>query len=501
MNKNSRYLSPVHLFISALLVVLFYFAPAQARSFSCSSPVRIMPLGDSITFGDPDVNNINYAVGYRQPLYLSLIKKHNIRFVGSQQAGMLNTPAFDTHHEGHPGYAATDIANGINGWLSNNPPDIVLLHIGTNDLNYLGADGNIADAVKNAGQILDSIHQFNADIIVVMAKIIDIVDPPAYQGYTAQFNTALEQMANQRADRDRIVIVDMENALDYSTDMLSDGVHPNASGYAKMANVWNSALDQLLPACVAPSITSSPVANATVGQPYSYAVKSDGDPVFALTRAPAGMTIDQNSGIISWTPPAKGNFAVQVSATNEFGTDTQDFTINVAAAIPANGSPTAPNLVSPADGQAGLDTTVTFKWDRSTDPDGNAVTYHLYYSTSPIFASGSQIDIQGRHSTGLGYSLVFLLGFGIFLYFSVKTGRTKKSSLHILVLIPVLTSMMLLFSCGGGGGGNSTDTGTKSDFSQTVSELAPHTAYYWKVSADDGKGGITESETRSFVTK
>jgi lysophospholipase L1-like esterase len=44
------------------------------------------------------------------------------------------------------------------------------------------------------------------------------------------------------------VIVDQENALTYPADMF-DNLHPNSTGYAKMSNVWYSALQSLISVC------------------------------------------------------------------------------------------------------------------------------------------------------------------------------------------------------------------------------------------------------------
>src|SRR5262249_53675263 len=70
----------------------------------------------------------------------------------------------------------------------------------------------------------------------------------------------------------------------------------------------------------APAITSSPNTEALVGKPYQYAVKAtdpDEDPVtFSLVTAPAGMIIDAQSGMLSWSPKAGdiGNTSVTVQA-------------------------------------------------------------------------------------------------------------------------------------------------------------------------------------------
>ena len=88
---------------------------------------------------------------------------------------------------------------------------------------------------------------------------------------------------------------------------------------------------------VAPNITSNPIRNATTGQNYSYNVNASGNPnpVYGLTTAPAGMTINAANGVIDWTPPEPGTFAVTVEASNSAGNDTQSFDIAVSEPLSA----------------------------------------------------------------------------------------------------------------------------------------------------------------------
>ena len=83
-----------------------------------------------------------------------------------------------------------------------------------------------------------------------------------------------------------------------------------------------------------PSIFSLPPMTATVGVQYSYAVEATGTPAssFSLGAFPEGMTINDVTGLISWTPEIIGNFDITVQATNAFGIDSQDFSITVSAA-------------------------------------------------------------------------------------------------------------------------------------------------------------------------
>jgi hypothetical protein len=109
----------------------------------------------------------------------------------------------------------------------------------------------------------------------------------------------------------------------------------------------------------APQITTSPLLNATAGANYSYDVDAsdaDGDTLtYGLTVYPTGMTIDAQSGRISWTPAADqtGTQAVNVAVADaKGGSDSQSYTVTVVSA----GLATVPNLVnlSRTDAEAAL---------------------------------------------------------------------------------------------------------------------------------------------------
>ncbi|MFH1844191.1 MAG: LamG-like jellyroll fold domain-containing protein, partial [bacterium] len=87
----------------------------------------------------------------------------------------------------------------------------------------------------------------------------------------------------------------------------------------------------------APVITSTPDTTAVEGMLYSYDVDATGypAPTFALTQAPAGMTIDPVSGLIQWTPASAGDDSVIVEAANTAkAVDTQSFVIHVSEPPP-----------------------------------------------------------------------------------------------------------------------------------------------------------------------
>ena len=85
-----------------------------------------------------------------------------------------------------------------------------------------------------------------------------------------------------------------------------------------------------------PQITTSPVLTATVDQHYSYdvdATDSDNDTLtYSLSVFPTGMTINPQTGLISWTPAAgqTGPQSVTVNVIDgKGGSDSQSFTVTV----------------------------------------------------------------------------------------------------------------------------------------------------------------------------
>jgi Ca2+-binding RTX toxin-like protein len=93
----------------------------------------------------------------------------------------------------------------------------------------------------------------------------------------------------------------------------------------------------------APQITSAPMTTAVEGQAYAYPVTTSesGSRQFALVAAPAGMTIDPSTGLITWTPGEVGGSTnpVTVRLTDAAGNVAdQSFSVDVT---PVNAAPTA----------------------------------------------------------------------------------------------------------------------------------------------------------------
>lgn len=129
----------------------------------------------------------------------------------------------------------------------------------------------------------------------------------------------------------------------------------------------------------APVITTLPPADFIVaGQPFVYdvdATDADNDVLtYALTQAPAGMTIDPATGLIEWTPAANqtGPNDVTVSVDDRFGgIATQFFTVGVNT--PGNNPPDVTST-PPFSAKA------TFEYQyqiAATDADSDPLTYTI----------------------------------------------------------------------------------------------------------------------------
>lgn len=223
---------------------------AYAERSSENLSVKIMPLGDSITFGTHDPS---YG-GYRHLLWTLLINDgYKIGFVGSRNGGSASTP--QSSNEGHPGWTIRQLKNGIDsdGWLETYKPDIILLHIGTNDIRQ----GNAVSAPGNLSALLDDILARLPRTHIIVAQIIPFRRGPelGHQSY----NAAIPGIVASKGPR--VSMVDMQNILSKSD--YAEGLHPNTDGYDKMARAWEPAIKAVLSSSTPATVAQSPLSTST----------------------------------------------------------------------------------------------------------------------------------------------------------------------------------------------------------------------------------------------
>jgi len=202
-------------------------------------PIRVMPLGDSITSGveffDGNVDQpmLPQRVGYRKFLYDQLVAGgFSIDYVGQagQDAGAA-AGLTDPQNNGYPGVDIEFIDTKLPEVLAEGGTDIILLHIGTNNTPQDAA------AIDQLLINLDTWEAANHPVLALVATITPKRDATK-NAEVAIFNQDLRTRIAARSN-DRVLLVEQNTAL--SLDDISDepiGLHPNAAGYQKMANAW-----------------------------------------------------------------------------------------------------------------------------------------------------------------------------------------------------------------------------------------------------------------------
>ncbi|MBD3321217.1 MAG: hypothetical protein GF350_09000 [Chitinivibrionales bacterium] len=218
------------------------------RSSVIETAVRIMPLGNSITMGNTAYNS------YRRALWHKLDSAgYTVDFVGSMHEnhyGPPPDPDFDTDHEGHWGWDTGHILEGspfagagegsLSLWLQEYTPDIVLIHIGTNNLN-----DPLSETYGDMASIITTLQNDNPSVTILLATIIQI---DGGTSWIDSLNELVPGLAGQMStEKSEIIIVDQATGFDSRTGYDTwDGVHPNEQGELKMAQAWYDALVTVL---------------------------------------------------------------------------------------------------------------------------------------------------------------------------------------------------------------------------------------------------------------
>lgn len=205
-------------------------------------PVRVMPLGDSITSGIEFFDGTEFPpmpdrVGYRQFLYNALTDAgYSIDYLGQggQSAGAA-AGLIDPENNGYPGVDIDFLNSKLYEQLAEDAVDIILLHIGTNNTP------DNAQGIDDWLDLLDAWEAENNPVVALVATIVPKRDP-ALNAIVDLFNADLRSRIAARTN-DRVVLVEQNLALtvdDISTETI--GLHPSSTGYEKMANTWQGAL-------------------------------------------------------------------------------------------------------------------------------------------------------------------------------------------------------------------------------------------------------------------
>ncbi len=200
-----------------------------------------MPLGDSITMG-----RHGEPAGYRDDLSMLLLNDGaDFIMVGSLNDGS----GFYPFHEGHSGWLAGEIDDYVDHWLALNPADIVLLHIGTNDISD---NVPLTMTIQDIDNILDKIFSKNSQTKILLCSLIPRweywIDRPLR---TDQLNAKIYALYTEKLTLGyNIYFVDQAEAFyaneKWQQEYMDDYVHPNDTGYHIMAETFHNVLLPLL---------------------------------------------------------------------------------------------------------------------------------------------------------------------------------------------------------------------------------------------------------------
>jgi lysophospholipase L1-like esterase len=257
-----------------------------AGASSAHAQTRIMPLGDSIT-GSPGC--------WRALLWNDLQNGGftSIDFVGTLPPQGCGIP-YDGDNEGHGGILATDIANQnlLPPWLAATRPDIVMMHLGTNDV----WNARTPDVILAAfSKLVDQMRAQNPNMQILVAQILPMnpSNCTACGDRVIAFNAAIPSWAaGKTTAQSPIVVVDQWTGFSTASNT-GDGVHPNDAGNRKIADRWFPALTARL--------TNAPP-----------------PPSFALSVAPAALSINpgtSTTAMVTLTPSGGFSAAVTLSAS------------------------------------------------------------------------------------------------------------------------------------------------------------------------------------------
>ncbi|KAI0891358.1 carbohydrate esterase family 3 protein [Annulohypoxylon nitens] len=208
---------------------------SRSKGFGNGMPLRIMPLGASITYGYRSTD----GNGYREDLRSQLEANGNkVNMVGDHPSGDMK----DNDTEGWPGYRIDQVRTKADATVPKYKPNLVLINLGTNDAIQ---NKDVPNAGKRMADMLNDIYRDSPRATVVLSTLIVNSNKDA-QARAKQINAQFKTVAADfQASKHRIVLVDMQSdAGPTLSDLNKDGTHPTDAGYKKMADIFYAGIKE-----------------------------------------------------------------------------------------------------------------------------------------------------------------------------------------------------------------------------------------------------------------
>ncbi len=203
-----------------------------APTLTC--PLRVMPIGDSVTKGSGSAA----GPGYRFFVW-NRAQAEGVQFTYVGTYG--NAPY---KHEGIGGFKIQDIDMYLTTAMTANAPDILILMAGTANVNQEYAFTTANTIANRLNALIDRILSTWPQTFLVVASIppVDTTlrgEPSgvamAKDNLAKSYSALVKTIATGKGTRVRYA--EVYQALNKATDLAAgDGLHPNDSGYLKIAN-------------------------------------------------------------------------------------------------------------------------------------------------------------------------------------------------------------------------------------------------------------------------
>lgn len=226
--------------------------PHACASFRYRGPntsfIKIMPLGASITEGWASSNTV---AGYRGYLH-TLLDQADVahQFVGSSVSHPGPLPPDQRHHEGHPGYVIESlkadqkgVMDYLDAWLGPGgvTPDYILVLVGSNDVAGNNDFAHVGDRLDAFVTKISNQATGLAPKARLILSTIPRINDAAQEKRAVTFNEEIVAVATRHADAGENVATIDAHAVVTPADK-ADNLHPNDSGYAKIAPLWRDAI-------------------------------------------------------------------------------------------------------------------------------------------------------------------------------------------------------------------------------------------------------------------
>lgn len=241
---------------SARVMVLWAVGTlAAAGPAAALEPIRIMPVGDSITVGYtnlPGQQEVPFEFGYRSGLYTRLTDAdYSFQFIGSSaerpalSPGCPNCPDITAlnqdYHNGYGGTGVSWTSSRIASWIQADNPDVILLMTGINSIPS-GSSGNPIDAENQLNGLVRRVVGIKPAAHLIIAQITPY---STYADSIVQYNNYIKNtLVPYYASQGKLV-----STVDQYSNFLTNGAidptlfsnqinHPSPVGYDRIAQTW-----------------------------------------------------------------------------------------------------------------------------------------------------------------------------------------------------------------------------------------------------------------------